>query len=103
MAKARIYQPARNAMQSGMAKAKHWCLKFEPIQGKNVEPLMGYTSSTDTRQQLDLTFETKEDAIAYAKRHGIDYQVSEPKKRKRIVKAYSDNFAINRIDGNWTH
>lgn len=90
-------------MQSGMAKAKHWCLKFEPIQCKNVEPLMGYTSSTDTRQQLDLTFETKEDAIAYAKRHGIDYQVSEHKKRKRIVKAYSDNFAINRIDGNWTH
>ncbi len=103
MLKARIFQPARNAMQSGMAKARHWCLKFDQANGKTVEPLMGYASSTDTRQQLNLTFDSKEDAIAYAKRHGIDYQVSEPKPRKRIVKTYSENFATNRVDGNWTH
>ena len=103
MIKARIYQPAKNAMQSGLAKTHRWYLKFEPSAARVVEPLMGYTSSADTRQQLNLSFESKEDAIAYAERQGIDYQVVEPKHRKRRIVAYSDNFATNRVEGNWTH
>ncbi|WP_373237791.1 ETC complex I subunit [Cohaesibacter celericrescens] len=103
MLKARIYQPARNAMQSGLAKTRRWHLKFEPSASRTIEPLMGHTSSSDTRQQLDLNFDSKQDAIAYAERHHIDYQVMEPKQKKRRIVAYADNFATKRVDGNWTH
>ena len=103
MGKARIFQPAKNAMQSGLAKTHRWHLKFDAAAPRTVEPLMGYTSATDTRQQLNLTFETKDDAIAYARRHGLDFQVIEPKERKRVIKSYSANFATARVDGNWTH
>ncbi len=101
--KARIYRPSKNAMQSGWAKTHRWCLKFEQSAARSVEPLMGYTSARDTRQQLDLTFDSKEEAISYAKRNGIDYQVTEPKERKRRIVTYSENFATNRVEGNWTH
>ena len=99
---ARIYRPARTAMQSGTAKTKDWMLDFEPEQPRMIEPLMGWTSSGDMKQQLTLSFETKEEAIAYCEREGIAYQVFEstPPKRARI--SYSDNFAAGRR-GAWTH
>ena len=62
---ARIYQPAKTAMQSGWAKTKHWVLEFEPSLPKSNDPLMGWTSSGDTRQQVQLQFDTREEAIAY--------------------------------------
>ncbi len=77
---ARIYKPTRNAMQSGNAKTELWVLDYEPEQPRQVEPLMGYTSSGDMKSQLRLSFDTKEEAIAYAERHGIAFQVQEPKK-----------------------
>ena len=76
---ARIYKPAKTAMQSGTAKTKDWVLDYEPEQPRAIEPLMGWTSSGDMRQQLRLQFETKEEAVAYCERHGIAYQLSEPK------------------------
>ena len=76
---ARIYKPAKTAMQSGTAKTKDWVLDYEPEQPRAVEPLMGWTSSGDMRQQLRLRFETREEAVAYCERHGIPYQVAEPK------------------------
>ena len=90
---ARIYKPARTAMQSGTAKTKEWVLDYEPEQPRAVEPLMGWTSSGDMKQQVRLCFDTKEEAIAYCERNGIAYQVFEstPPKRQRI--SYSDNFA----------
>jgi hypothetical protein len=99
---ARIYKPARTAMQSGTAKTNEWVLDYEPEQPRTVEPLMGWTSSGDMKQQLLLRFDSKEDAIAYCEREGIAYQVfeSEPNKRPRI--SYSDNFAAGRR-GAWTH
>jgi hypothetical protein len=99
---ARIYKPARTAMQSGTAKTKEWVLDYEPEQPPTVEPLMGWTSSGDMKQQLRLHFDTKEEAIAYCERHGIAYQVFEtpPPKRARI--SYSDNFAYSRRTP-WTH
>jgi hypothetical protein len=99
---ARIYIPARTAMQSGTAKAKEWVLDYEPEQPRMVEPLMGWTSSSDMKQQVRLAFDTKEEAIAYCERHGIAYQVfeSEPSKRQRI--AYADNFSYTRRTP-WTH
>lgn len=99
---ARIYRPSKTAMQSGRAGTKHWVLEFEPEAARRIEPLMGWTSSTDMRQQVHLHFDTREAAVAYAKAHGIPHQVLEPKERKRRPKAYADNFAFSRRQP-WTH
>ena len=99
---ARIFKPAKNAMQSGRAQTKEWRLEYEPEQPRAVEPLMGWTSSGDTKQQLRLAFESKEEAVAYCERHGIAYQIFEPREPARRPMAYADNFAFNRKDG-WTH
>lgn len=102
--RARIYQPARTAMSSGTAKTKHWVLEFAPASARDVDPLMGWTSSDDTQSQVKLSFETKKAAMAYAKDNGIDAVVQEPKKRKANIRpgGYGDNFATNRR-GAWTH
>ncbi|UTD29243.1 ETC complex I subunit [Bradyrhizobium sp. WD16] len=99
---ARIYKPAKNAMQSGKAKSREWQLDYEPELPREVEPLMGWTSSADMKQQLTLRFDTREDAIAYCEREGIPYQVVEPKEPVRRIAAYSDNFAYRRPEP-WTH
>ena len=101
---ARIYQPARNAMQSGQAKTKTWILEFAPETAREVDPLMGWTSSGDMNAQVKLNFDCKGAAIAYATGKGIAYTVTEPQKRKTNVRAggYGDNFATNRR-GVWTH
>ena len=99
---ARIYKPAKTAMQSGRAKTKEWVLEYEPATPREIDPLMGWTSSRDMRQQLRLTFETKEEAIRYAERSGIAYRLSEPKPRRPVRKTYADNFRYGR-KGGWTH
>ncbi|MDE2061788.1 MAG: ETC complex I subunit [Bradyrhizobium sp.] len=99
---ARIFKPAKNAMQSGKAKTKDWQLDFELEQPRFVEPLMGWTSSGDMKQQLSLRFETKEEAVAYCEREGIAYQVFEPKEPAQRQVAYADNFAFRRGEP-WTH
>jgi hypothetical protein len=99
---ARIYKPAKTAMQSGLAKTKGWALDFEPETPRTVEPLMGWTSSADTKQQLRLHFPTKEEAIAYCERNGIVYQVEDTPPVVRHTVSYSDNFAFKRRDA-WTH
>ena len=99
---ARIFKPARTAMQSGTAKTKDWVLEFEPEAPRVVEPLMGWTSSTDMKSQIKLRFATKQEAIAYCEREGIAYQVFEPKEPARRSIAYADNFAFQRR-GLWTH
>ena len=99
---ARIYRPAKTAMQSGKAKTHRWVLDYEPETARSVEPLMGYTSSSDMRQQVRLYFETQEEAVAYARRNGIAYRVEEPHERKVRGASYSDNFKFNRI-APWTH
>jgi hypothetical protein len=99
---ARIYKPARTAMQSGAANTKSWLLEFEPEQARIAEPLMGWTSSTDMLGQVKLWFDTKDEAIAYAQREGIPFRVEEPHESKRRAMSYSDNFRFNRV-GQWTH
>ncbi|MGO9744179.1 MAG: ETC complex I subunit [Roseiarcus sp.] len=98
---ARIYQPARNAMQSGQAKDK-WVLEFEPESPRQIEPLMGWTSSSDMKSQIKLKFDSKEEASAYAQRNGVAYRLEEPKVATRKTVSYSDNFRYNR-QGSWTH
>jgi hypothetical protein len=99
---ARIYRPAKTAMQSGKAKTESWVLEFEPEQPRRVEPLMGYTSSGDMKSQIRLSFETREEAIAYAQKNGIAYSVQEPKETRRRVVSYSENFRFDRKQP-WTH
>ncbi|OAM76362.1 ETC complex I subunit [Devosia elaeis] len=100
--KARIYRPARNAMQSGKGKSRSWLLVFEPEVPRSIDPLMGYTSSTDMAQQVRLSFETQEEAEAYAQRNGIPYDVqpAHDPTPKRV--SYPDNFRSDRKTP-WTH
>jgi len=102
--RARIYKPAKTAMSSGTAKTKNWILEFAPASAREVDPLMGWTSSSDTQSQVRMKFSSKEAAVDYAKEHGIDAVVTEPKTRKPNIRAggYGENFATNRR-GPWTH
>ena len=99
---ARIYRPAKTAMQSGRAKTKEWVLDYEPEEPRVVESLMGWTSSGDMKSQLQLSFDTQEEAVAYCERHGIPYQVFESHQPERRGLSYADNFAFTRR-GAWTH
>jgi len=98
---ARIYKPAQNAMQSGQGK-HNWVLEYEPEKPRDIEPLMGWTSSTDMKSQVKLQFGTKEEAIAYAERNGVPYRLEEPKPVSRKILSYSDNFSPNRVVP-WSH
>jgi hypothetical protein len=89
-------------MQSGRANTKEWVLEFEPASARVSDPLMGWTVSTDMNGQVRLPFETREEAVAYAQRHGIAFEVLAAKEPRRIVKAYADNFAYTRREP-WTH
>jgi ETC complex I subunit conserved region len=102
--RARIYQPARTAMQSGTAKTHQWVLEFAPASEREVDPLMGWTSSSDTQSQVRLRFETRDAAEAYAAEKGLEFDVAEPKPRKPLIRArgYGENFATDR-KGAWTH
>jgi NADH dehydrogenase ubiquinone Fe-S protein 4 len=99
---ARIYLPAKTAMQSGRANTKEWVLQFEPASALRPDPLMGWTISTDMNGQVRLAFDTREEAVAYAQRHGIPFEVLPAKQRKVTPKAYADNFAFSRKEA-WTH
>lgn len=102
--RARIYKPARNAMTSGQARTKQWVLDFAQDEAREIDPLMGWTSSSDTQSQVRIRFDTKEAALAYAEEKGIDAVVMEPHKRKVNIRpgGYGDNFATNRRQV-WTH
>ncbi|MEO0320293.1 MAG: ETC complex I subunit [Pseudomonadota bacterium] len=100
---ARIYRPSKTAMQSGKAKAQKWVLEFEQQAARHIDPLMGWTSGSDMQSnQVRLNFETKDEAIAYARSKNIPHQVIEPTEVKPSIKAYSDNFSFRRRQP-WTH
>jgi len=100
--RARIFKPAKTAMQSGKRNTKKWILEYEPSEARKIDPLMGWTGSGDTQRQVRLRFDTKDEAVAYAEKHGLDYQVTEPKPHKPHLRAYADNFKYGR-KGLWTH
>ncbi|MBT8414274.1 MAG: ETC complex I subunit [Boseongicola sp.] len=101
---ARIFRPAKSAMSSGQAKTREWVLEYVNDTAREVDPLMGWTSSSDTQTQIRMRFATKEAALEYAEDHGIDAVVVDPKPRKPNVRpgGYGENFATNRR-GAWTH
>ena len=91
MKKAKIYKPAKTSMQSGRGKTKKWLLRFEDIKS-GINPLMGWESSTNTMSEINLEFSSQEEAIKYAKKNNINYELIEPKERKIIKKSYANNF-----------
>ena len=98
---ARIYGPSKNAMRS-IGQTKLWVLNFEQASPKAIEPLRGWTSSDDVRQQVRLQFDSKAEAIAYCEQNGLPYRVFEPAPPKRVIQNYADNFAYTqRVP--WTH
>jgi NADH dehydrogenase len=102
--RARIYKPAKTAMQSGTAKTNEWVLEYDQDQSRVVDPLMGWTGSGDTQSQVRLRFETREAAVDYATDRGLDHVVIEPQTRKANIRprGYGENFATDRR-GVWTH
>jgi|TARA_B100000700_G_C14864978_1_gene770483 hypothetical protein len=91
MKKAKIYIPTKTAMQSGRGKLKKWVLEFL-TKDTQLNPLMGWESSTDTLGEVILKFSSKEKAIEYAKNNNISYTVIEPKQKEFVIKSYADNF-----------
>jgi hypothetical protein len=100
--RARIFQPPKTAMQSGRAKTHAWAIDFVNDHARLPDPLMGWIGGGDTQTQVKLTFETREEAIAYAERAGLQYEIELPQTRRIKPKAYADNFKYGRIE-NWTH
>src|ERR1700753_3823422 len=99
---ARIFRPAKSAMQSGLATTREWVLEFEPESARKPDPLMGWTSSTDMDGEGRLTFDSRDQPVASPQPHAFPFQVIEPQERKKIIKAYADNFAPGRRQP-WTH
>ncbi len=93
---ARIYCPTKNAMQSGLKNTRQWVLEYISEQGKSLDPLMGWSGGSEMAGQIHLKFISKEEAISYAKRNGIAYEVTEPKTRTRKIKSYADVFAYRK-------
>ncbi len=100
--RARIFEQPKSAMQSGYAGTTEWVLQYEPGDQRRPDPLMGWISSGDTRAQLQLRFETRDEAVAYAEQAGITYEVALAQHRRIGPKAYADNFRFGRLE-NWTH
>jgi NADH dehydrogenase ubiquinone Fe-S protein 4 len=98
---ARIYKPAKTAMQQGQAP-REWVLEYEPAKPLGIEPLMGWTSSSDTRTQVRMRFASLDEAIAFATRQGIPFRLDEPQGTELRPKSYAENFKFGRID-RWTH
>jgi hypothetical protein len=97
MALARIYRPAKSAMQSGRALSKKWLLEYEPAGRRDPDPLMGWSSAHDTLNEVRLRFDTEEEAVAFAKREGFDYTLIEPQTQTPKAKSYADNFRYDRV------
>jgi len=96
MTDVRIFKPAKTAMQSGHTNTRRWVMEFEPGSPKETDPLMGWIGSRDTRNQVRLRFDNKEDAVEFAKKNGYTIHLQEPKARRVRPKSYAENFAPHR-------
>jgi len=97
MARARIYRPTKTATQSGRAQTRKWILEYEPATPRRPEPLMGWASAADTLNEVQLRFNTCDEAVAFADRLGLDYTVIAPHESAERPKSYADNFRYDRV------
>jgi hypothetical protein len=97
MALARIYRPAKSAMQSGRGQTRKWVLEYEPASRRDPDPLMGWSSARDTLNEVRLRFDTLDEARAFAVAHGLEYALNEPHPRSPKTKSYADNFRYDRV------
>ena len=97
MPEVRIYQPAKTAMQSGRGNTHKWVMEYAPAAPGRADPLMGWIGSEGTLGQVKLKFDSRDDAVSFAKKNQLSYTVSEPKTRRIKPKNYSNNFAFDRI------
>jgi len=98
MALARIYRPAKTAMQSGRAgRSRKWLLEYEPASRRDPDPLMGWSSARDTLNEVQLRFDTLDEALAFARQQGLEYTLIEPRQRTLKTKSYADNFSYDRV------
>ena len=95
---ARIFRPAKTAMQSGRGNTRDWILEFEPRAAKQPDPLMGWAGSSDTTEQVRLRFASQAEAVAYARRHGIEYTLVDSPSPRFKPKSYAENFRYNRVE-----
>ncbi|HER27243.1 MAG TPA: oxidoreductase [Rhodospirillales bacterium] len=97
MPEVRIYQPTKSAMQSGRGKVGTWVLEYAPQSPQRADPLMGWIGSQGTLRQVKMKFDSRDEAVAFAKKNELSYSVKEPKTRRIVGKNYSDNFAYDRL------
>ena len=97
MARARIYRPAKTAMQSGRAQTRKWILEYEPETPRRPDPLMGWASAQDTLNEVQLRFYTLDEAVAFAGKHDLEYTVIAPHDSAEKPKSYADNFRYDRV------
>ena len=100
--RARIFRQRKSATQSGRGNAEDWVLEWEKVERKAADPIMGWWGSGDTRTQVRLRFDSREEAEAFAKRDGLAYEVEIVPPRIQRPKSYADNFKYTR-KMNWTH
>jgi NADH dehydrogenase ubiquinone Fe-S protein 4 len=99
MALARIYRPAKTAMQAGRGQTRKWLLDYEPASRRDPDPLMGWSSARDTLNEVRLRFDSLDEAVAFARKEGLDYTLIEPRARTAKSKSYADNFRYDRVRG----
>lgn len=99
MARAGIFRPAKTAMQSGRAQTRKWVLEYEPTSPRRPDPLMGWATAQDTLNEVQLRFDTLDEAVAFADKHGLDYTVIAPHDSAEKAKSYADNFRYDRVRG----
>ena len=97
MARARIYRPTKTAMQSGRAQARKWILEYEAATPRRPDPLMGWASADDTLNEVQLRFDTRDEAVAFAEKLGLEYAVIAPQSTTEKPKSYADNFRYDRV------
>jgi hypothetical protein len=97
MARARVYRPTKTAMQSGRGQARKWILEYEAPTPRRPDPLMGWASADDTLNEVQLRFDTRDEAVAFAERLGLEYAVIAPHDTAEKPKSYADNFRYDRV------
>ena len=93
MKKVKIFKPSKTAMQSGKRNTKKWILEFDS-KNTGINPLMGWESSIDTLSEIRLEFETKDQAIKYAKKNNITL----PNRNRQLQKVCGDDETIDPLD-----